>query len=262
MPHIAENKNNLNLDILEKIAETIHIKAMEYCKTKKKAFIVGISGSVSVGKTTTSKKISHIIQKYKILNKIKVISTDSFLMNLEELNKKELLDRKGFPESYNNELMIKFIKNVRDNKKQINTPVYSQKHYDILEKKFNTFTAPDILIIEGLNTLNPNKKLKDMINYKIYIDANDKLIKKWYLNRFIQAKRTKFQDPESYFHNISKMSDREAIKIGIKYWNNINLKNLEENILPNKRYADMVIQKTTNHYIKNIEIKDKLTAPD
>ena len=247
---------NKNRNPLDTISKKIHSKATEYRKKNKGVFIVGICGSVSVGKTTTSQNIKNIIKTYNEMNNIEVVSSDSFLLSLKELSKKNILQKKGFPETYNTKLMIDFINQVKRNKSKILSPIYSQIKYDIIKDQQKEIGRPEILIIEGLNTLQKNCGIKDMLDYKIYIDAKSNLIKKWYIKRFIDAKQNQFTDPKSYFYSISKMTNKKAIEVGINYWKKINYKNLKMNILPTKKYADMVIKKTKKHFIKKIKIKN------
>ncbi len=224
-------------------------------------FIIGIAGSVAVGKSTTARLLKTLISAWPGSPKVDLVSTDGFLHPNRVLEEKNLMNRKGFPESYNLRNLISFLYKVKSGVRNLNVPVYSHLHYDILPGKYREVNDPDILLLEGLNVLQtqssrgryePELFVSDFFDFSIYIDAEERFIKKWYIDRFKVLMKTAFSDKESYFHSYSTLSQREADRISGEIWDTINAVNLRENILTTKFHAHLILVKKEDHSIGKV----------
>jgi type I pantothenate kinase len=226
---------------------------------KKTPFIIGISGSVAVGKSTTARLLQVLLSNWFTNLKTQLITTDGFLYPTAELERRDILDRKGFPESYDMKSLIKFLSDVKSGKKKIKVPKYSHQVYDIVENEFDVIDQPDILIVEGINVLqlpaNETIYVSDFFDWSIYVDADANLIEKWFLERFGVLLDTAFHDPTSYYYRYAKLPRAEAFEMAHKIWRDINLKNLEEFILPTRFRADVILHKTEGHVMDNILVR-------
>lgn len=219
-------------------------------------FIIGVSGGVSVGKSTVSRLLLHLLQEYNPDWKVDLITTDGYIMPKQELIDKDLLSKKGFPESYDTKILIDHLKQIKENEPNIPTYTYSHITYDRLKEQYHYVDCPDILIIEGVNIfqVNPHEEelVSDYIDYKIYLDSTIDNMKKWYLNRFLLLQEEAFQKPDSHFYRYRDLPKEEAIKIATGIWEDINEVNLIKNILPTKNRSDLVLYKSENHVIENL----------
>ncbi|PPI88314.1 type I pantothenate kinase [Candidatus Pantoea edessiphila] len=231
-------------------------------KIKKIPYIIGISGGVAVGKSTIANLLQVLLKQWYTKNNVELITTDSFLYPNKILIKKGLMEKKGFPQSYDVCRLIKFLSDLKSGVEVI-SPIYSHIIYDIVPKKNKIIKQPDILIIEGLNLLQSTPKysfgsqifISDFINCSIYVDAVEALLKNWYISRFLKFRENAFTYSNSYFHNYINISKKETIKIAKNFWQKINGLNLKENILPTKRRANIILTKTKDHSINLVSLR-------
>jgi type I pantothenate kinase len=230
-------------------------------QSAKTPFIIGIAGSVAVGKSTVARLLKELMSRWEGTPKVELVTTDGFLYPNAELERRGILDRKGFPESYDRKRLLKFVSDIKSGVEHVTAPVYSHLSYDIVEGEFEEVTTPDVLILEGLNVLQPpaigqELALSDFFDFTIYIDANPKTIEKWYLSRFLQLWTSAFTNPRSYFHPLTKQLNQEqAIERAEGFWKNINLPNLRENIEPTRSRAKLVMQKGDEHRVQRVLLR-------
>ena len=226
---------------------------------KKTPFIVGISGSVAVGKSTTARLLQVLLSNWFSDLKTQLITTDGFLYPNAELKRRHLMSRKGFPESYNMKELIHFLNAVKTGQKQIKVPKYSHQVYDVIKDEYDVIDQPVILIVEGINVLqlpaNETIYVSDFFDWSIYVDAEADLIEKWFLERFGVLLDTAFHDPSNYYYQYAQMPREEAFAYAKKIWRDIDLKNLKEYILPTRFRADMILHKTEGHVMDNILVR-------
>ena len=226
---------------------------------KKTPFIVGISGSVAVGKSTTARLLQVLLSNWFSDLKTQLITTDGFLYPNAELKRRHLMSRKGCPESYNMKELIHFLNAVKTGQKQIKVPKYSHQVYDVIKDEYDVIDQPDILIVEGINVLqlpaNETIYVSDFFDWSIYVDAEADLIEKWFLERFGVLLDTAFHDPSNYYYQYAQMPREEAFAYAKKIWRDIDLKNLKEYILPTRFRADMILHKTEGHVMDNILVR-------
>ncbi|HHT23406.1 MAG TPA: type I pantothenate kinase [Bacteroidales bacterium] len=227
-------------------------------------YIIGIAGSVAVGKSTTARVLQKLLSMTPEKPNVALLPTDGFLYPNAELERRGIMNRKGFPESYDAKKLIAFLSAAKSGKKILEAPVYSHLYYDILPDEIQRFEQPDIIIVEGINVLqvSRNKQNKrrrvfvsDFFDFSIYVDASEKDIRQWYLDRFITLQKTAFANPESYFHQYSTWSQEKLLSFANEVWDEINLPNLVENILPTRFRADLIIEKGPEHFTRGIRIR-------
>lgn len=228
-------------------------------ENRKVPFIIGISGSVAVGKSTTARLLEVLLSHFFPEKKVQLITTDGFLYNTKELERRGIMQQKGFPESYDMKALINFLNEVKSGQPNVKAPVYSHEVYDIIPNRYDIIDRPDILIIEGINTLqlpsNQQIYVSDFTDFSIYIDAADDLIEKWYLDRFKKLMDTAFQNPSNHYYELAHSNRDKAVQMAKDVWKSINLPNLEENIKPTKTRADLIIHKGKEHRIDNILLR-------
>jgi type I pantothenate kinase len=223
-------------------------------------FIIGVAGSVAVGKSTVSRLLKELLSRWEGTPKVEMITTDGFLYPNVELERRGLMARKGFPESYDRMALLQFIGDVKSGAKEVSAPVYSHLVYDIVEGQKQTINNPDVLIVEGLNVLQSpgpgqNVALSDFFDFKIYVDADTKNITSWFLERFDKLRSTAFTNPASYFHRYAEMPYDKALERANEIWSTINLPNLIENILPTRSRATLVLQKGNLHAVERVLLR-------
>ena len=224
-------------------------------------YIISIAGSVAVGKSTSARILQSLLSHWPKQRRVDLITTDGFLHPLAYLQEHNLLHKKGFPISYNTPLLIRFLADIKSGKPNVTAPIYSHLTYDIIPDQFNVIDQPDILILEGLNVLQPNRNqanelfVSDFVDFSIYVDAEEDLLKEWYIHRFLKFRQSAFSDPNSYFKHYANLSEQEAVTTAGKIWDEINGLNLKENILPTRERADLILKKGANHEVELVRLK-------
>ncbi|MDY9918535.1 pantothenate kinase [Porphyromonadaceae bacterium KH3R12] len=226
-------------------------------------YIIGIAGSVAVGKSTTARVLQKLLSMTPEQPKVELITTDGFLYPNEELERRGLLNKKGFPESYDAKQLLAFLASVKSGRDTFEVPVYSHLYYDVMQGQMQIIERPDILIVEGINVLqvSPGKKMRrrvfvsDFFDFSVYVDASEKDLREWYIERFKKLQQTAFQDPNSYFHRYASYSEKNLLKFANEVWEEINLPNLQQNILPTRFRADLILEKGECHFVRGIRIR-------
>jgi type I pantothenate kinase len=229
--------------------------------TKRLPFVLGIAGSVAAGKSTTARVVEELLGR--TLN-VALVTTDGFLYPTAELEARGLLNRKGFPESYDVKLLVDFLSALKSGQRSVGAPVYSHIKYDRIQGEEIVVEEPEVLILEGINILQgpsaeartPDRRVvSDFLDLSIFLHAEESCLRTWYVNRFLAFRRTVFSDPASHFRKYASLSDEDAVTTANTIWDNINGKNLHENILPTRYRADVILNKGTGHRVESIEIK-------
>ena len=223
-------------------------------------FIVGVAGSVAVGKSTIARLLRELMSRWPGTPRVELVTTDGFLFPNAELERRGLMERKGFPESYDRRALLEFLTEVKSGASEVRAPFYSHMQYDIVPDAVITVRRPDVVIVEGLNVLQPppnpdDVAVSELFDFSIYVDADADDIAQWYIDRFLALRRAAFSNPNSYFNMLADLSDAEAIERGLHFWNTINLPNLEENVLPTRHRATLVLQKAADHKVATVQLR-------
>lgn len=226
-------------------------------------YIIGIAGSVAVGKSTFSRVLRACLARWPDHARVDLITTDGFLYPNQILEQREIMNRKGFPESYDQRLLLQFLADVKAGIASASAPVYSHLYYDIIPGAAQSIEQPDIMIIEGLNVLqSPDGQrgasrvfVSDFFDFSIYLDADEKTIERWYVQRFMRLRETVFRDPSSYFHKYAALSETEAMGTAERIWREINLVNLRENIGPTRERAHVILEKGQRHRVEGVKLR-------
>ena len=220
-------------------------------------FIIGIAGSVAVGKSTTARLLRTLLARWPDHPHVDLVTTDGFLYPRAELTRRGLMSRKGFPESYDRRGLLRFLSEVKSGAEEVRAPVYSHLAYDIVPGEEQVVRKPDILIVEGLNVLQPGPRLavSDLFDFSVYVDAHTEDIERWYIERFLALRTTAFADPSSHFHHYAALSDDEARAEAAALWKSINEPNLVSNILPTRPRATLVLRKGSDHRISRVRLR-------
>ncbi|HVT91316.1 MAG TPA: type I pantothenate kinase [Bryobacteraceae bacterium] len=227
-------------------------------------YVIGIAGSVAVGKSTIARILQALLSRWPDHPKVDLVTTDGFLFPTRVLEERGLMKRKGFPESYNQRQLVQFLTDIKSGKPEVSAPVYSHLGYDIVEGETHCIRSPDIVILEGLNVLQtkdtrPGKHsrlfVSDLFDFSIYIDAEEAIIESWYVSRFLTLRETVFRNPESYFHRYAKLSEEEAKETAHAIWREINGPNLHQNIQPTRERAHLIIRKGEEHRVEEVRLR-------
>jgi type I pantothenate kinase len=230
----------------------------------KAPYVIGVAGSVAVGKSTTARVLKALLSRWPNTPKVELVTTDGFLLPNAELQRLGLMERKGFPESYDASAIVRFLSAVKAGERHVKAPTYSHLSYDVLPGESVTVDRPDILIFEGLNVLQPGRLARDgraiafvsdFFDFSIYLDAAEENLRQWYIERFMRLRLTAFQDPRSFFQRYTKLSEAEALDVATGLWEKINLPNLRENILPTRPRASLVLRKGASHLIEDVALR-------
>ena len=227
-------------------------------------FVIGVAGSVAVGKSTTSRLLRELLTRGPGSPRVDLVTTDGFLHPNAKLKAMGLLERKGFPESYDRRALVKFVMDVKSGEPEVTAPVYSHLAYDIVPGERITVQQPDILIVEGLNVLQPARRradgttglaVSDFFDFSVYVDAADENVRNWYIGRFLRLRETAFRDPKSYFVRYGDMSEDEATRTAGRIWDTVNGPNLALNIRPTRGRATAILRKSANHQVNWVRIR-------
>ena len=223
-------------------------------------FIVGVAGSVAVGKSTISRVLQELLSRFSETPTVALVTTDGFLFPNDELERRGILHRKGFPESYDRRSLLRFVTQVKSGAASVKAPVYSHMEYDIIPGEYVTVERPDILIIEGLNVLQPPRggaalAVSDLFDFTVYVDARTADIEKWYVERFLALQTGAFADPRSHFHKYAALSRSEAIAEATAIWKSVNEPNLVENIAPTRPRAQLILRKGADHTVSTVLLR-------
>lgn len=233
-------------------------------RDRKMPYIIGVAGSVAVGKSTTSRVLQALLARWSPGPKVDLITTDGFLHPNAYLEREGLMQKKGFPESYDLRALLTFLSEIKAGRRSVRAPVYSHLTYDIVPDKTIEINQPDILIVEGLNVLQTGRLpsdgkavpfVSDFFDFSVYIDAEEDILRQWYVERFLTLRSTAFNDPRSYFHRYAGLSDEDATERALSIWNSINLVNLHENVLPTRPRATLILKKGSEHVIEKVSLR-------
>jgi type I pantothenate kinase len=227
-------------------------------------YIIGVGGSVAVGKSTTARVLQALLARWTNVPKVDLVTTDGFLYPNAILEREGLMEKKGFPESYDLPTLLRFLADVKAGRRPVRAPVYSHLVYDVLPDHWIEVDRLDILIVEGLNVLQAGRPPKDgkaipfvsdFFDFSVYLDADEQVLRDWYVDRFLTLRETAFRDPKSFFHRYSNLNDEEAVDTATSIWNRINLVNLRENILPTRQRAHLILKKGVSHLVDEVALR-------
>lgn len=223
-------------------------------------FIVAVAGSVAVGKSTVARLLRELMSRWPGTPRVELVTTDGFLYPNAELERRGIMDRKGFPESYDRRALVEFLLAVKSGEAEVKAPYYSHMRYDIIPDAQVTVRRPDVIIVEGLNVLAPAPNphdiaVSELFDFSVYVDADHDHIAQWYVNRFLALREAAFSNPNSFFKVFADISDDEAVTRALGYWNEINLPNLVENVEPTRHRAKLILRKASDHTVETVRLR-------
>lgn len=227
-------------------------------------YIIGIAGSVAVGKSTTARVLQALLSRWPEHRTVELVTTDGFLHPNSVLKQRDLMKKKGFPESYDIRSLVTFVSKVKSGTPRVTAPVYSHLIYDVVPDEQKVISQPDILILEGLNVLQSGSDcnhdphhmfVSDFVDFSIYVDAPETLLQSWYISRFLKFRQGAFSDPDCYFHHYSQLPEQEVVAIASQVWSEINGRNLQKNILPTRERASLILGKSINHAVERVRLR-------
>jgi type I pantothenate kinase len=230
----------------------------------KMPYVIGVAGSVAVGKSTTARVLKALLARWPNTPKVELVTTDGFLYPNAVLEREGLMEKKGFPESYDRGALLRFLHDVKAGRRPARAPVYSHLTYDIMPNEWIEIANPDILIIEGVNVLQASPLprdgrdfpfVSDFFDFSVYLDADEEVVRRWYVDRFLALRGTTFRDPQSYWHRYAQLDDAQAISTATSIWTRINLVNLRENILPTRSRAHLILKKEASHLVTEVALR-------
>ena len=231
---------------------------------RKVPYIIGVAGSVAVGKSTTARVLQALLARWSPRPKVDLVTTDGFLFPNAVLERQGLMQKKGFPESYDLPTLLAFLSDIKAGRRRVRAPVYSHLTYDVIPNEWIEVDRPDILIVEGVNVLQTGRLprdgkavpvVSDFFDFSVYIDAEELVLRDWYVRRFLTLRDTAFTDPRSYFHRYAPLSDEEAAATALAIWERTNLANLEDNIRPTRPRATLILKKGADHVVEQVALR-------
>ncbi len=223
-------------------------------------FVVAVAGSVAVGKSTIARLLRELMSRWSDTPRVELVTTDGFLYPNAELERRGLMGRKGFPESYDRRALLQFLSEVKSGAPEVHAPFYSHVRYDIVPDAQVTVRRPDVVIVEGLNVLQPppspnDVAVSDLFDFSVYVDAEASHIQRWFTDRFLALRNGAFSNPSSFFRVFADLDDDQATAMASAFWNDTNLPNLEENVLPTRHRATLVLQKAADHAVERVLLR-------
>jgi type I pantothenate kinase len=231
---------------------------------RKVPYIIGVAGSVAVGKSTTARVLQALLARWSPRPQVDLVTTDGFLFPNAVLERQGLMQKKGFPESYDLPTLLAFLSDIKAGRRRVRAPVYSHLTYDVIPNEWIEVDRPDILIVEGVNVLQTGRLprdgkavpvVSDFFDFSVYIDAEESVLRDWYVRRFLTLRDTAFTDPRSYFHRYAPLSDEEAAATALAIWERTNLANLEDNIRPTRPRATLILKKGADHVVEQVALR-------